>query len=153
MTGFQVLLLLLFLGLLHVPHIHSTTPSPTCGPGQLECSTSVSPENSNGTPHIAEVRMQKCESDMDTYCFHGECMFLLDINEHHCRCDQGFTGPRCAHSDLVFKPLSDEYVILTVVCVALFCVAGAGAFYFFYKWYKKNKCTPKEKNYQEVQLA
>ncbi|XP_015194540.1 proepiregulin [Lepisosteus oculatus] len=153
MTYYKAFLLLSFLGLQLLQHVQSTTPSPLCGPGQVECSTLVSVPQSYETPQIAQVKIQKCDADMDKYCFHGECIFLVDLNEHHCRCEKGFTGSRCAHIELVSKPLNKEYILLTVVCVGLLLIALAGTLYFFYKWYKKNKCTSREKKYQEVQLA
>ncbi|RXM99465.1 Epigen [Acipenser ruthenus] len=51
------------------------------------------------------------------------------------RCDTGFTGERCAHSELVFQPMSKGYILLTVMCTVLFLTALAITFYFFYKWY------------------
>ncbi|KAG7481099.1 hypothetical protein MATL_G00063290 [Megalops atlanticus] len=139
MKGFRSSCLLSLYGLLLLwPHAHSTSPSPTSG--------------SVDTPHVERVMIQKCNSSMEEYCFHGECMFLLDLKEHHCRCDKGYAGHRCAHLELVFQPLSQEYIVLTVVCVVFVVLGITGTAYFFYKWYKRNRCPPAEK-YQEVQMA
>ncbi|KAJ8413899.1 hypothetical protein AAFF_G00064970 [Aldrovandia affinis] len=105
------------------------------------------------TPQVERVMIQKCNSSMDGYCFHGECMFLLDLDEHHCRCQQGYSGNRCAHLALVIQPLTQESLILTVVCVALAVLGITGAAYLFYKWCKRSRGPPGEKQYQEVQMV
>ncbi|XP_041113329.1 proepiregulin-like isoform X1 [Polyodon spathula] len=152
MTDYRVFLSLIGLHLLQ--SVCSTTPA--CGPGQLQCTTAGNlpvTASSFETPRVERVQTEKCGTELDTFCFHGECMFLLELNIHTCRCDTGFTGERCAHSELVFQPMSKGYILLTVTCTVLFLTALAIAFYFFYKWSKKNKCTSTEKKYQEIQLA
>ncbi|KAM4672399.1 proepiregulin [Amazona ochrocephala] len=67
---------------------------------------------------------------MKDYCFHGQCVYIVDLNEHYCRCDVGFSGVRCVHSELVRQPLSKEYVALTVIVVLLFLVAISIASYY-----------------------
>ncbi|XP_041081697.1 proepiregulin-like [Polyodon spathula] len=150
MADYRAFLSLIGLHLLQ--SVCSTTPFPSCGPGQLECTTAVT-ATSIETPRVERVQTEKCAAELDAFCFHGECMFLVDLNVHSCRCDAGFTGERCAHSELVFQPMSKGYILLAVMCTVLFLTALAITFYFFYKWFKKNKCTSTEKKYQEIQLA
>uniref|UniRef100_A0A3Q3N8P9 EGF-like domain-containing protein n=1 Tax=Labrus bergylta TaxID=56723 RepID=A0A3Q3N8P9_9LABR len=73
----------------------------------------VKPDNSHRST-------QKCESTFDKYCLNnGLCMLLVDINEHHCKCEDGFYGPRCGNLELVFQPMAEEQILLTVFCVIL----------------------------------
>lgn len=46
------------------------------------------------------------------------------------RCDVGFSGVRCVHSELVRQPLSTEYVALTVILILLFLIAISIASYY-----------------------
>uniref|UniRef100_A0A3Q3N8T1 EGF-like domain-containing protein n=1 Tax=Labrus bergylta TaxID=56723 RepID=A0A3Q3N8T1_9LABR len=72
--------------------------------------------------------MTKCESTFDKYCLNnGLCMLLVDINEHHCKCEDGFYGPRCGNLELVFQPMAEEQILLTVFCVILLMIGLAGA--------------------------
>ncbi|CAB1319227.1 unnamed protein product [Coregonus sp. 'balchen'] len=64
-------------------------------------------------PRMEKVMIQKCDSSLESYCLNGECLLLLDINEHHCKCEMGYYGPRCAHLEMVFQPMREEHVILT----------------------------------------
>ncbi|KAI1900093.1 hypothetical protein AGOR_G00046480 [Albula goreensis] len=131
----------------------STNPDPTCGSDRCSTSGAVSAVPMVTTPRVERVMIQKCNSSMEDYCFHGECMYLLDLNEHHCKCERGYAGHRCAHLALVIQPLSQESVILTVVCVSLTALGIAGAAYFTYRWYKRNSSPPVQKEYQEVQMV
>lgn len=49
------------------------------------------------------------------------------------RCDVGFSGVRCVHSELVRQPLSKEYVALTVIVVLLFLTAVSIASYYIWR--------------------
>ncbi|KAJ8005557.1 hypothetical protein DPEC_G00119180 [Dallia pectoralis] len=93
----------------------------------------------------------KCDSSQEEYCLNGECFLLLDVNEHHCKCEKGYYGPRCAHLEMVFQPMREEHVILMVVCVGLMVVGIAGAVYLFSQWYKRTRCPTDQKKqlYQE----
>lgn len=43
---------------------------------------------SEGRPHVVKRSIQSCESAFSDYCLNsGQCMFLVDINEHHCKYD------------------------------------------------------------------
>ncbi|KAM3611462.1 uncharacterized protein V6R79_018912 [Siganus canaliculatus] len=36
-------------------------------------------------PHVAKRSTQMCDSSFDQYCLNnGQCMLLVDVNEHHC---------------------------------------------------------------------
>lgn len=95
---------------------------------------------------------QSCDGALDNYCFNnGQCMLLVEINEHHCKCERGYYGPRCAHMELVFQPMGEEQLILTIVCVSLLIIGLAGALYFCCKWYKKNRFLRQQKRYRGMQ--
>lgn len=39
--------------------------------------------------HVVKWSMQNCESAYDNYCLNnGQCILLVDINEHHCKYDR-----------------------------------------------------------------
>uniref|UniRef100_A0A803WGY7 Proepiregulin n=1 Tax=Ficedula albicollis TaxID=59894 RepID=A0A803WGY7_FICAL len=120
--------LLLFLGYLLQAAL-GTTVIPLCGPGEMEnCTTAlIQTENS---PRVAQVGITRCKPEMKDYCFHGQCVYIVDLDEHYCRCDVGFSGVRCVHSELVRQPLSKEYVALTVIVVLLFLAALSLAGYY-----------------------
>ncbi|XP_051650495.1 proepiregulin isoform X3 [Manacus candei] len=109
-----------------------TTVIPLCGPGEMEnCTTAlIQTENS---PRVAQVGITRCKPEMKDYCFHGQCVYIVDLDEHYCRCDVGFSGVRCVHSELVRQPLSKEYVALTVIVVLLFVAAISLASYYIYR--------------------
>uniref|UniRef100_A0A3P8WSR4 Epiregulin n=1 Tax=Cynoglossus semilaevis TaxID=244447 RepID=A0A3P8WSR4_CYNSE len=68
-----------------------------------------------------------CDSTFDNYCLNqGQCMLLVDMNVHHCKCERGFYGPRCAKAELVFQPMAEEQMIVTVFCVCLLLIGLAG---------------------------
>ncbi|XP_041854380.1 proepiregulin-like [Melanotaenia boesemani] len=103
-------------------------------------------------PHVVKRSTQSCDSSYDNYCMNnGKCMLLVDINEHHCNCEKGFSGARCSIPELVFQPGSEEQVILIIFCVGLLLVGVAGALYFCCKWYKKNKFPCQQKKQQKGQ--
>ncbi|XP_077571392.1 proepiregulin-like [Stigmatopora nigra] len=105
-------------------------------------------------PHLVKRSSQTCDSTYASYCMNGgQCMLLVDVNEHHCKCHGGFYGPRCSNLELVFKPMGEEQIIFIIFCVTLLGVGLAGLLYFCCKWYKKNKCGPqlKRQGYKGVQ--
>nr|XP_040050805.1 proepiregulin-like isoform X1 [Gasterosteus aculeatus aculeatus] len=121
----------------------------------LQAADSSSPSAGQGgqRPHLVKRATQMCDSTFDSYCMNaGQCMLLVDINEHHCKCERGFYGPRCSQLELVVQPLGEEQIIVTIFCVVLLIVGLAGLLYFFYKWYKKNKFQ-KRQGYKGVQTA
>ncbi|XP_018614469.1 proepiregulin-like [Scleropages formosus] len=150
MSNLRTSLFLSVFGLLVGCNVSATSSSPTCAPGQ--CLTSGQElrtrEQSQDHPMI-----QKCNASMENYCLHGECILIVGIKGHHCKCEQGYSGHRCAHLELVQQPMSKEHIILTLVCVGLTTIGIVGALYFFLNWYRKNKCSSQEKKYQEVQMA
>ncbi|KAM7415855.1 hypothetical protein PAMA_018087 [Pampus argenteus] len=107
-------------------------------------------------PHVGKRSTQKCDSTFDKYCLNnGQCMLLVDINEHHCKCESGFYGPRCSNPELVFQPTGEEQIIVIIFCVCLLIIGLAGVLYFCCKWYKKNRFPrqPKQQGYKGVQAA
>ncbi|CAJ1069240.1 proepiregulin-like [Xyrichtys novacula] len=123
---------------------------------EFEDSATLSAGQGEERPHVVKRSTQNCDSTFDTYCLNnGKCMLLVDINEHHCKCDNGFYGPRCGKLELVVQPMGEEQIVLTVFCVSLLMIGLAGALYFCCKWYKKNKFSrpQKRQGYKGVQSA
>uniref|UniRef100_A0A8C4J083 Proepiregulin n=1 Tax=Dromaius novaehollandiae TaxID=8790 RepID=A0A8C4J083_DRONO len=122
---------LLFLGYV-LQAVLGTTVIPLCAPGEMDnCTTAlIQTENS---PRVAQVGITRCKPEMKDYCFHGQCVYIVDLDEHYCRCDVGFSGVRCVHSELVRQPLSKEYVALTVILILLFLTALSIASYYICK--------------------
>ncbi|KAM6429253.1 proepiregulin [Rhynochetos jubatus] len=140
--------LMLILGYL-LQAVLGTTVIPLCGPGEMEnCTTAlIQTENS---PRVAQVGITRCQPEMKDYCFHGQCVYIVDLNEHYCRCDVGFSGVRCVHSELVRQPLSKEYVVLTVIVVVLFLTAVSIACYYICRRYRRKKRQTNASEYKEV---
>ncbi|XP_032604193.2 bifunctional methylenetetrahydrofolate dehydrogenase/cyclohydrolase 2, mitochondrial isoform X1 [Taeniopygia guttata] len=126
-----------------------TTVIPLCGPGEMEnCTTAlIQTENS---PRVAQVGITRCKPEMKDYCFHGQCVYIVDLDEHYCRCDVGFSGVRCVHSELVRQPLSKEYVALTVIVVLLFLAALSLASYYICRRYRNKRRQTNASEYKEV---
>ncbi|XP_049645826.1 proepiregulin [Suncus etruscus] len=130
--------------------VFSTTVIPSCIPGESvdNCTALVQTEDD---PRVAQVSITKCSPDADGYCFHGQCIYIVDMSENHCRCDLGYTGGRCEHFILTVKqPLSKEYMALTVILVILFLVVIGGSIYYFCRWYKHRKSKESKKEYERV---
>uniref|UniRef100_G3WWV7 Proepiregulin n=1 Tax=Sarcophilus harrisii TaxID=9305 RepID=G3WWV7_SARHA len=131
---------------------HSTTVIPTCIPEESNdnCTALVQIENN---PPVGPVAIAKCGEDMQGFCFHGQCIYLVDMSQHVCRCEVGYTGSRCEHFLLtVHQPLSKEYVVLTVMLVILFLIIIVGGTYYFLRWYKNRKSKESKKEYERVTL-
>ncbi|XP_077606958.1 proepiregulin [Crocuta crocuta] len=127
-----------------------TTVIPSCIPGESEdnCTALVQTEDN---PRVAQVSITKCGSDMNGYCLHGQCIYLVDMSENSCRCEVGYTGVRCEHFFLtVQQPLSKEYVALTVILIILFLIIVAGSIYYFCRWYRNQKSKEPKKEYERV---
>ncbi|KAM9361078.1 proepiregulin-like [Symphorus nematophorus] len=122
----------------------------------ISSSTSLSAGQREERPRVVKRSTQNCDSTFDSYCLNnGKCMLLVDINEHHCKCDRGYYGPRCGNPELVFRPMGEEQIIVTIFCVSLLIIGLSGALYFCCKWYKKNKFPRQQKRqgYKGVQTA
>ncbi|XP_020651669.2 proepiregulin [Pogona vitticeps] len=143
---------LLLLGVQLSQVILGTTVIPLCGRNKTENCTTALVQTGN-SPRMAKVQIIDCKSEMKNYCLNGQCIYVVELDQHSCRCDAGYVGVRCGHStfELVQKPLSDEYLALTILSVLLFLVAISLAIYFLYKWYqnKKRRLTA-SKEYKEV---
>uniref|UniRef100_A0A2K6G9Z8 Proepiregulin n=2 Tax=Propithecus coquereli TaxID=379532 RepID=A0A2K6G9Z8_PROCO len=128
----------------------STTVIPSCIPGEANdnCTALVQTEDN---PRVAQVSITKCSSDMNGYCLHGQCIYLVDMSENYCRCEVGYTGLRCEHFFLtVHQPLSKEYVALTVILIFLFLIIVAGSTYYFCRWYRNRKSKEPKNEYERV---
>lgn len=108
--------------------------------------TSLSAGQGAERPHVVKRSAQNCDSTFDNYCLNnGKCMLLVDIDEHHCKCESGYYGHRCSKVELVFQPMGEEQIILIIFCVSLLIIGLSGALYFCCKWYKKNKYPRQQK--------
>ncbi|XP_063772921.1 proepiregulin [Pseudophryne corroboree] len=102
------------------------------------------------SPRVTVVKVARCEKDMSTYCMNGHCLYLVELDEHYCRCERGYLGIRCSHLDLVKQPMSEEYLALTIFLTSLLLVTAALAAFFAYNWYKSKKSSQSEQKYKEV---
>lgn len=115
---------------------------------QLAISFTVRTDSS---PRVAQMSITKCSSDMNGYCLHGQCIYLVDMDENSCRCEVGYAGARCEHFFLsVQQPLSKEYVALTVILIMLFLLMVAISIYYFYRWYRNRRNKASKKEYERV---
>uniref|UniRef100_A0A3B4AKH6 EGF-like domain-containing protein n=1 Tax=Periophthalmus magnuspinnatus TaxID=409849 RepID=A0A3B4AKH6_9GOBI len=125
------------------------------------CLTAVSspgddPERGEERPHVEKRSILSCDSSFDNYCLNnGQCLFLVDLNENHCKCELGYLGTRCEHTQLVVQPMKEEEVALIIVCVVLLILGLTGALYFFCKWYRRKHLPQQQKRlrYTAVQTA
>ncbi|XP_070821272.1 proepiregulin-like [Chaetodon trifascialis] len=114
----------------------------------VSSSASLSAGQGEERPHVVKRSTQTCNTTFDKYCLnHGQCMLLVDINEHHCKCERGFYGPRCGNPELVVQPMGEEQIIVTIFCVSLLIIGLSGALYFCCKWYKKKKFPRQQKRH------
>ncbi|XP_036891407.1 proepiregulin [Sturnira hondurensis] len=128
----------------------STTVVPSCAPGESGDNCTASDQTRN-IPRVAQMSRMKCSSDMNSYCLHGECFYLVDMSQEHCRCEPGYTGSRCEHFFLtVQQPLSKEYVALTVILSIFVLLLIAGSIYYFWKWSRNRKSETSRKEYERV---
>ncbi|XP_061445831.1 proepiregulin isoform X2 [Rhineura floridana] len=145
---------LLFLGFHLFQSVLGTTVIPLCGTNETDnCTTAL--VRTQHSPRVAQVEITSCRSEMQNYCFNGQCIYLVSLNAHHCRCHKGYFGDRCSHSTLdsklVIQPLSNEYLALTIILVMLFFIAILVASYYFYRWYQNKKGRlAASRNYREV---
>ncbi|XP_028313826.1 proepiregulin-like [Gouania willdenowi] len=118
--------------------------------------SSLSAVQSEERHHVVKRSSQPCSDSFDKYCLNkGQCMFLVEVNEHHCKCERGHYGPRCETLELVVQPMGEEQTIAIIFCVCLLIVGVAGALYFCCKWCKKKKFPVQSKRhgYKGVQTA
>uniref|UniRef100_A0A8C8RVB8 Epiregulin n=1 Tax=Pelusios castaneus TaxID=367368 RepID=A0A8C8RVB8_9SAUR len=133
-----------------------TTVTPLCESNEMENCTTALIQTAN-SPRVAEDGIAACKPEMQDYCIHGECWYHVDLNEHLCRCDTGFSGARCVHSDLVRDTytwyLSKEYLALTIILILFSLTAISIVAYFLYIWYQKeNKRQANNREYKEVDV-
>lgn len=50
------------------------------------------------------------------------------------RCERGYLGLRCAHSELVKQPLNEEYLALIVFLTSMLLLVTVLAVFFALKW-------------------
>ncbi|XP_056424194.1 proepiregulin [Hyla sarda] len=124
-----------------------TTVAP-CKSGE-NCTTALM--HTTVSPEVAVVRIVECAADIGKYCVNGQCLYLLDEDEHYCRCEHGYMGLRCADSDIVKKqPMTEEYLALIIFLTALLLLAVALIVFFAYKWYALKKSSQPNQKYKEV---
>ncbi|MEE6461867.1 hypothetical protein FKM82_001433 [Ascaphus truei] len=142
--------LLVLCGFLMLQLVCGTTVIPLCKPGDPAENCTIAMVQTDDSPRVAPVKIIRCRTEMENFCFNGQCMYLVDLDEHSCRCNKGFTGDRCVHPEFVKKPTSQEYLALTIFLTLLLLLAIAVASFFAYKWYKNKKLSQPQKEYTEV---
>lgn len=124
-----------------------TTVAPVCKSGE-NCTTALM--HTTASTNVAVMRIVECAADISKYCVNGQCLYLLDVDEHYCRCEHGYMGLRCTDSDIVKRPMNDEYLALTIFLTALLLLAVALVVFFAYKWYSLKKSSQPNQKYKEV---
>ncbi|KAJ0067665.1 hypothetical protein NL108_009781 [Boleophthalmus pectinirostris] len=152
----SVLLSFIYAVLLWPPTQTKNTP-PRVSTGDVTyAGDTFDPEHERGRPHVAKRSILSCDTSFDNYCLNnGQCMFIVDLNENHCKCELGYLGSRCEQPQLVVKPMKQEELALIIVCVVLVILGLAGALYFFCKWYRRKQLPQQQKRlrYTAVQIA
>ncbi|OCU00038.1 proepiregulin [Xenopus laevis] len=144
--------LLVLLGAHLVRAVYGTTVVPLCQPGEsLENCTTAMVQTTH-SPIVVPVKIGRCQQEMESYCWNGQCMYLVDLDEHYCRCEKGYTGIRCSHAELVYQPINEEYLAIIVFLSSLLLLAVAVAALFAYKWYKTKKAELPRNEYKEVTI-
>ncbi|XP_069599596.1 proepiregulin [Ranitomeya imitator] len=121
------------------------TIAPLCKSGE-NCTTTMP---TTATSNVA-VRIVECAEEIRKYCVNGQCLYLLDVDEHYCRCESGYRGLRCTDSDIVKSPMNEECLALTIFLIALLLLAVALVAFFAYKWYALKKSIQPNQKYKEV---
>ncbi|XP_037536872.1 proepiregulin-like [Nematolebias whitei] len=137
--------------LLICPHVLTKSISPTL---QTAENSTLTPGEGEERPPVVERHVMSCSSSFDNFCMNnGKCMLLVDLGEHHCKCEEGFHGSRCDSPEFVTQPLDKEQILIIIFCVILLMIGLTGALYFCCKWYKKNKFPRQQKqtDYKRVQ--
>nr|XP_046244003.1 proepiregulin-like [Scatophagus argus] len=112
----------------------------------VSSSASLSAGKGEERHHVVKRTTQNCDSTFDKYCLNnGQCMLIVELKEHHCKCERGFYGPRCGNLELVVQPMGEEQIIVTIFCVILLIIGLSGALYFCCKWCKKNRFPRQQK--------
>ncbi|AOP31703.1 secreted egf-like protein [Volepox virus] len=94
-------------------------------------------DNTNTTELISPIR--PCDIEGDGYCFHGQCIYISDVDENmHCICDHGYIGIRCHHKLLIDyqrsekddnKTATSPSVVILLVCIVItFCMLSVYRF-------------------------
>uniref|UniRef100_A0A672H5H6 Proepiregulin-like n=1 Tax=Salarias fasciatus TaxID=181472 RepID=A0A672H5H6_SALFA len=97
-------------------------------------------------PHVAKRSMQSCSSSYTNYCLNqGQCMYLVDVNQHHCKCEMGYYGPRCANQEFLVQPMGEETILVIIFGVGLLVIGLSGLLYFCCKWHKKRRFLAQQK--------
>ncbi|XP_075045647.1 proepiregulin [Mixophyes fleayi] len=128
----------------------STTVAPLCKPGDPVESCTTAMVQTTESQRATAVKITKCDAEMSNYCMNGQCLYLVELDEHYCRCERGYLGIRCSHMDLIKKPDSEEYLALTIFLTSVLLLTAALAAFFAYNWYKSKKSSQSVQEYKEV---
>ncbi|XP_015231031.1 proepiregulin-like [Cyprinodon tularosa] len=143
--------LLSFIGVVLIwPHVLTKSVSHSL---QTPKSPSLTAGQEEEHPFMTKHSIANCESKFDNYCMNnGKCILLVELKEHHCKCERGFYGNRCGTPEFVLQPLDEAQVVVILFCVTLMMIGLGGTLYIFYKWYKRSKFQkqPKRKGVQMV---
>ncbi|KAM4052163.1 proepiregulin [Anomaloglossus baeobatrachus] len=122
------------------------TTAPSCKPGE-NCTTTLMPTTDSSKK---AMRIVECAEEIRKYCVNGQCLYLLDEDEHYCRCESGYRGLRCANSDIVTSPMNEQCLALTIFLIASLLLAIALVAFFAYKWYALKKSSQPNQKYKGV---
>ncbi|KAG9480394.1 proepiregulin [Eleutherodactylus coqui] len=124
-----------------------TTVAPSCKPGENCTSVSI---HATAKPNVTAMRIVKCAKEISKYCVNGQCLYLLDMDEHYCRCDGGYMGLRCTDSDIVRNTMNEQQLALTIFLTSMLLLALLLVVFFAYKWYALKKSSQSNQKYKEV---
>ncbi|KAM4808638.1 proepiregulin-like [Rhinophrynus dorsalis] len=146
------LLILFAFHMLHLVNGTATTTTmvPLCKEGESAENCTTAMVKTADSSKKAPVKITACKREMDNYCLNGQCIYHVDLDEHSCRCERGYSGSRCAHSELVFRPMNQEYLAITIFLAILLLLAVAVALFFAHQWYKNKKLRQSSTDYKEV---
>ncbi|CAN2388893.1 Proepiregulin, partial [Pristimantis euphronides] len=123
-----------------------TTVAPLCKSGENCTTASMATTESP----VSSVRIGKCSEELNNYCLNGQCLYLLDMDEHYCRCESGYGGLRCTNSHFLTQPVNEKYLALTIFLTAMLLLAVLLVVLLAYKWYALKKSNQPNQKYKEV---
>ncbi|KAE8630896.1 hypothetical protein XENTR_v10001009 [Xenopus tropicalis] len=153
MECFRNLYSLLVLVGVHLMYaVNGTTVVPLCQPSESSENCTTAMVQTTHSPKPVPMKIGKCQMEMESFCWNGQCMYLVDLDEHYCRCEKGYTGIRCSHAELIYQPMNQEYLAITLFLSSLLLLAVVVAAFFAYKWYKTKKAELPHNEYKEVSI-
>ncbi|KAG8454228.1 hypothetical protein GDO86_000752 [Hymenochirus boettgeri] len=137
-------------GILVIQAVYGTTVVPLCKSEESIDNCTTAMVQTSESPRVASVKITRCQMEMEHFCWNGQCMYLVELDEHYCRCEKGYSGIRCAHAELVIQPVNQEYLAVTIFLSFLLLLAIAVSSFFAYKWYRSKHIGQPSNEYKEV---